>query len=68
MIRKISKSNPANQVDLFGCEEYEPLRAVLIRSDEQSPFCATLKSTRELTAAELRKIASHLDIVNGVTE
>jgi hypothetical protein len=68
MIRKISKTNPALQVDLFGCEEYEPLRAVLIREDEQSPFMATLKGTRELTAVELRKIADHLDIVNGMTE
>jgi len=62
MNRKISKVSP-NRVDLFGTEEWEPLRAVLIRPNESTPFVADdLRGV--FTADELREIAKHLDQVN----
>jgi hypothetical protein len=68
MIRRISKTNPANQVDLFGEEEYEPLRAVLMRESETEEFTATLYRVTNITADELREIAKHLDQVNRIAK
>jgi hypothetical protein len=65
MIRRISKTNPANQVDLFGSEEYEPLRAELVRFNEKEPFKAVFKGYHLFTADELREIAKHIDQING---
>jgi hypothetical protein len=63
VIRRISKTNPENQLDLFGEDEWTPLMAVLIRPDSDSAFVADdLRGV--FTADELREIAKHLDQVN----
>jgi len=63
MNRRFSKSNPENQFDLLGEEEWTPLMAVLIRPDSESAFVADdLRGV--FTADELREIAKHLDQVN----
>lgn len=67
MIRRISKTNPENQLDLFGEDEWTPLMAVLIRPDSDSAFVADgLRGV--FNANDLREISKHLDHVNGETK
>jgi hypothetical protein len=63
VIRRISKTNPALQLDIFGEDEWTPLMAVLIRPDSDAAFVADdLRGV--FTADELREVAKHLDQVN----